>query len=360
MLYWFTGPAGSGGDVYVPLAEAFLHGRLHLVEDRPWLELIPWRANVHYVPLPPVPAVTLMPAVAVMGPREWHAELAPNVHASVVGGLNVGLVWILLHRQGVRAWALALLTIGFATTTHWWVAGMGGPHHYAQLVGVLFTLVALLVALERRLPFVAGVALGLAAGSRLPMGLALPFLVALYGTRPTRAHLWLLAGLAVPAIAIAAYNIARFGDPLQFGYALIPSGDAGQIVTDEPWYSEGLLSLSYVPRSLELAFLGWWRDGWYGEAITLTAPFLLLAVHARGQLVPWAWAAIAAVMLPNLAHGNPGAAQYGYRFVLDAIPVLLVLLAWRYRDRRADLWLTATVAFGVGAGIYGVIDALTY
>jgi len=37
--YWLTGPA-AGGDMWPPLAEAFLQGQLHLADDRPWLELI--------------------------------------------------------------------------------------------------------------------------------------------------------------------------------------------------------------------------------------------------------------------------------------------------------------------------------
>jgi hypothetical protein len=40
VVYWFTGPAVQG-DVWPPLAEAFLDGQLHLDEDRPWLELVP-------------------------------------------------------------------------------------------------------------------------------------------------------------------------------------------------------------------------------------------------------------------------------------------------------------------------------
>lgn len=38
-LYWILGPDQRGGH-WVPLAEAFLQGRLHLTEDRWWLELI--------------------------------------------------------------------------------------------------------------------------------------------------------------------------------------------------------------------------------------------------------------------------------------------------------------------------------
>ena len=74
VLYWVTGPA-AGGDMWPPLADAFLNGRLHLVDDRPWLELVPRPEGGQYVPLPPVPALTLVPATLLFG------ELDGNVYA---------------------------------------------------------------------------------------------------------------------------------------------------------------------------------------------------------------------------------------------------------------------------------------
>ena len=40
-VYWFTGPFDVSSDSFVPLADAFLHGRLSIADDRPWLELVP-------------------------------------------------------------------------------------------------------------------------------------------------------------------------------------------------------------------------------------------------------------------------------------------------------------------------------
>src|SRR5688500_13982552 len=39
-VYWITGPPADG-DMWPPLAEAFVSGQLHLDQDRPWLELVP-------------------------------------------------------------------------------------------------------------------------------------------------------------------------------------------------------------------------------------------------------------------------------------------------------------------------------
>lgn len=355
VVYWLTGPPASG-DMWPPLAEAFANGRLHLVEDRPWLELVPRRDGGQYVPLPPVPAVTLLPLVP-------FGELDGNVYASIVGAVNVGLVVLLLAGWGVGPDSRRWLTVGFAFTTHWWVAGMAGPHHYAQVVGVAFALVALNLAVRRRLPAAAGLCVGLAAGARLPMGLVLPIVLALFGDgwRPHRSWLTVIAGVVLPALAVAWYNLARFGSPLDFGYTRIPSGQDG-LVTDEPWFSEGILSLSYIPRHLNVIFLEGFdvvgeaphlRPSLSGMSLVLTAPFLFLAAMARGRWVPILWLSVLLVMLPSLTHGSWGFAQFGYRFILDAVPLLLLLLGTAYRD-RADWLLRTLVLVGVAVHAYGI------
>jgi hypothetical protein len=363
VAYWFTGPSASG-DVWPPLAEAFANGRLHLIEDRAWLELVPRREGGQYVPLPPVPALTLLPLVP-------FGELDGNVYGSIVGGLNVALAWWLLAGWGVAPSPRRWLVVGFAGTTHWWVAGMAGPHHYAQLCGVLFTLLALNLSVRVRWPLAAGLLLGLAAGSRLPMGLALPVLLGLYGGgwRPHRSWLAVLAGLAIPAVAVAWYNVARFGSPIDFGYARIPSGDDG-LVTDEPWFQDGILSITYVPRHVEVILAAlpdlvakppWLRPNLSGMSLLLTAPFLFLAFLARGRHAGLLWIGVALVLAPDFLHGSWGFAQFGYRFILDAVPLLLLLLGLAYRE-RASWVLIATILVGIVVHVYGiwVINVLAF
>jgi hypothetical protein len=366
VVYWVTGPEVRG-DMWPPLAEAFLNGQLHLAEDRPWLELVPRAEGGQYVPLPPVPAVTLLPLAVVTGPGMPWGEMPGNVYASIVGAINVGLAYWLLLGLGVGASPRRWLTIGFAFTTHWWVAGMGGPHHYAEICAVVFGLGGLNLAVRGRHALAAGLLLGLAAGSRLPAGLALPAYAALYAYRPTDGwrlrgeHLRLLSGVAVPALLLAAYNIARFGSPVDFGYAHIPHGDTG-LITDEPWFTEGLLSLSYIPRHLTVMFIDsfqivdqapFLRPSLSGASLVLTAPFLFCAVLARGRMVPWLWLSILLVMLPDVMWGTWGFAQFGYRRILDAVPLLLVLLAMVFRE-RIDWLGRGTVAFGVVVHAYGI------
>jgi hypothetical protein len=364
VVYWFTGPLGAS-DQFVPLADAFLHGRLSIPVDRPWMEFVPVGdgSGAQYSPFPPVPALTLMPLVALLGLFPGVGELSGNVMSALIGALNVALAWYLLAGIGVALRPRLVIVIGFAFTTHWWVAGMAGTHHYAAVVAVCFVLLALNLAVRRRFPALVGLSLGLAAGSRLPTGLALPLLLAFFADRwrPSRAHLKLLLGLALPAVIFAVYNIARFGSPFDVGYAHIPSGASG-LVTDEPWFRHGLLSPLYVPRHLYAIFIQgpvlvaefpYLKPSLTGLSLTLSAPFLFWAVKARGPLVAAAWLSVALVLLPDLMHGSWGFAQFGYRFILDAVPLLLLLLGWAYRE-RASWSLVTAVAVGVAVHLWGI------
>ena len=359
-LYMLTGPDDSGGDAFLPLADAFLHGRL-LIEARPWLELVPLSEG-WAVPFPPAPALTYLPVVAIMGSRPWSTELGVGVMPALLGGASVAMVYVLLRVRLLLDLGPALwLTVAFATTTWWWVAGMGGTHHYAQVCAVFFLLIALLLALGQRWPIAAGLCFALAVGSRLPTGLALPVFLYLYRDRWRWA--WFLAGAAPVAAALATYNVARFGSPFDFGYARIPSGASG-VVTDEPWYRNGLENPIYIPRGLWAMLMAGpsidWTNPPYirpnilGTSLLLTGPFLLWAFAARGRLAAWCGIGAAGIILVDLMHGNPGFAQFGYRFILDAVPLLLVLIGLAVRA-GVSLPFRAAVLAGTAFSAYGII-----
>ncbi len=353
-------------DSFLPLASSFLDGRLHIAEPMPWLELVPRPEGGWYTPFPPMPAIALLPFVALFGPG-----FDQGIATALFGGANVGLAWILLRGVGVApspaAWLTAILAVG---SVHWWAAGTGTVWLHAQVVAVFFALLALIVATSRRWPLLAGVLLGLAAASRLPMGLTLPLYLALYlgvGVSASgdarvqtgrRAAMTFLVGLAVPAAAVAAYNLARFGTPLEFGYGLIPG------VLEEPWYAQGILAIDYVPRHLHLIFMRgfdyvdqapWFRPNWNGTSLLLTTPILLWLVKVRGAvpLAGWAWLAVGLGLLPDLLHGAPGFAQFGYRYVLDVLPVVLLMLGWVFRD-RISIEARAAILIGIAVNAYGV------
>lgn len=354
-LYLLTGPTGSGGDAFIPFAGALLGGTL-TVEARSWIELIPTDTG-WLLPFPPAPVLFYVPVVMVMGIQPWNAELGTGVMPAIVGGLSVGLSFVLLRRRlAVRESPAIWISVGFATTTLWWVAGTGGTHLMAQVSAVLFLLAALYLALGSDRPVIAGLLFALAVGSRLPVGLALPLFVYLY-----RGRSWRFIAGAVPIAAfVALYNFARFGSIFDFGYTRIPSDTSG-LVTDEWWYSEGIESPAYLRRGFEAAFLSWPRivaqapfiqPSLWANSLILTAPFLGGVVLARGRLALVTAGTAILILLVDMMHGNPGFEQFGYRFILDSMPLWLVVLGLGLRD-RAPLPFRLAVIGGAIVTAYG-------
>ncbi|MGI8658112.1 MAG: hypothetical protein ACR2K4_04985 [Candidatus Limnocylindria bacterium] len=365
IVYFFTVSERVTLDSFLPLANGFLEGRLHIAEPMPWLELVPRAEGGFYSPFPPMPAIVLIPFVALFGP-----DFDQGIATALLGAANVALVMLLLRGIGTARRTALWLTAAFAFgTVHWWAAGTGTVWLHAQIVAVFFALLALNLAVRLRLPLLAGVFLGFAAASRLPVGLTLPLYLALYlgaarlsRFAPPSPSQWrsaaiFVVGLAVPALLVALYNVARFASPFEFGYGLIPG------VLDEPWYANGLLSVDYVPRHLHLIFMRgpdyveqapWFRPNWSGMSLLLTTPIVLWLVKARsGWLVGAAWIAIALGMVPDLLHGAPGFAQFGYRFILDVLPIMMLLLGLVFRD-RISIEARAAILIGIAVNAYGV------
>lgn len=365
-LYLLTVSERVTLDSFVPLADGFLHGRLYIDQPMPWLELVPRPDGGFYSPFPPMPAAVLLPFVALFGPG-----FDQGIATALFGGANVALLWLLLRQVGVASTPTGWLTAAFAIgSVHWWAAGTGTVWLHAQIVAIFFALLALHLAVRRRWPLVAGLLLGCAAASRLPMGLTLPLYLALFMglafppwlRRPTpvdlRAGALVLAGIAIPAALVAAYNLARFGSPFEFGYGMIPG------VLEEPWYAQGILSVDYIPRHLHLIFMRgfdfvdafpWFRPNWSGASLVLTMPILLWLVKARSStpLVAYGWVAVGLGLIPDLLHGAPGFAQFGYRFILDVLPIMLLMLGWVFRD-RISIEARIAIAIGILVNAYGV------
>jgi len=111
---------------------------------------------------------------------------------------------------------------------------------------------------------------------------------------------------------------------------LIPS------VLSEPWFSKGLMNVSYIPSHLKVAFLSLpifinkWpfiKPSWGGLSILLTTPAFIFALTARlkDKVNIFAWLSVALVFGFVAMHGSTGFAQFGYRFAVDFYPILTFL-----------------------------------
>ncbi|MCC9076381.1 hypothetical protein FKZ61_009700 [Litorilinea aerophila] len=380
-LYW--GTALLAGSTHSPdvayfdhLAAAFLEGRLYLPHPPAVHDLTPYQGR-WYVPFPPLPALLLLPWVAWRG----VAGTSTVLFSSLMGAANVALVYLLLTGLSARGWSrLGLrdnlwLTVLFGLgSVHWYMAPIGSVWFVAQICTVTFVALAVWLAVTTNSPWAAGTALAMAMLARpnvaftwvLLVGIAAQQLGEGWRTRPGVGRLvgWGVAAGLPMAIAVGGllgYNLARFGSPWDFGYAT--ENVAERLAPDLHTY--GQFNLRYLGRNfwaMWLALPEWsWRHNLplpnpEGMSLLLTTPALVYLARARSRtpLVLGAWGAFLLLMVPLLLYYNTGWYQFGYRFSLDFMVPVMVLLAVAAGERVSP-WMRGLILAGVLVNLAGVL-----
>ncbi|MDO8559755.1 MAG: glycosyltransferase 87 family protein, partial [bacterium] len=246
--------AGNGYGYYRHLAQAMLDGELGLpAETVPAGQLRDFSqyGDTLYYPMGVLPAAILMPAVAGMGVDFPQAVMVLALAASIAY-----LAYQLARRLSWSERDALWLSAGFLLSSPLAYLVLGSTvfdAYLAHLVSLACLLSALVEHLGRRRWWLTGVLVGLSAMSRpLTAGAAVFFWLA--ATREPSSRAKKILVFTVPLLAalslIAAYNFARFGDPLEAGYSyqLI---DPATVQAREI----GLFSLRHIPRNFTRAFL---------------------------------------------------------------------------------------------------------
>ena len=376
----------SPNNHYVHLADAWLNGRLDLSGLPPghndWacfdsLDQEPCPVNIRRLPenlrykwfvsFPPFPAVILSPFVAAFG-----TDLPDRLVWALFAGLAPALLFLLLgalrergHSERSVREDLLLTTIFGVGSVFFFVAVQGTVWFAAHVVASALICLYLYAAIGARYPVVAGVAIGLLFLTR-PTSVLLGSLFILqafsvYKTEPALGMKRVLryAAVAVVFAMIAAWhNYARFGDFTEFGHRFLQIRWRTRI---ETW---GLFSTHYLPRNLTIFFasLPWWlgkapwiRISGHGLALWFTTPNVLWTLwpKTRNALTAHLWLTLLPVALVDLMYQNSGWVQFGYRFALDYLTLLLVLLA--IGNRRFGKLFYAAALFAIIVNTFGAI-----
>jgi len=369
---------------YVYLADSLLHGRL-TIEGKPphnndWARY----DGKWFVSFPPLPAVLMMPGVAIQG-LDFNDRLFTLFFAAAGPALLYALLQLLAARGrlGRKPWELGLLAALYgAGTVYFFCAVQGSVWYTAHMVGSVVLLAFLISSVDARHPILAGLFLGLAFACRPTLVLALPFFVheALrQGADDAAPGLWrwlagalrglgakrivkivVLFGLPLAAVlcALLAMNTAHFGDPFDFGHNHLVVRQTARI---EKW---GLFHTHYLAHNLGIVLtsLPWISSeapfvkvSLHGLALWFTTPALLWILWPKKATREYLWIAATAalVALPSLLYQNSGWVQFGYRFSLDFAPLLLLLLA--LGGRRFGRLFVAAVVFGVAVNLFGAL-----
>ena len=406
--------AGRGDYFY--LADSFLHGRTWLEANLPPFDDVLVNGKL-YIPFGPLPAVLFMPLVALVGP-DTAITWQPIVDAAIAAfdvwlvWLLVGRLGV--TRLSDRTWLAVLF--GFSTAM-WWITTRGGVWHIAELVGPALTLLALLELQGHRRAWLIGLLAGAAFLTRTVLVVTVPFFALWYlldlrgpaadepraadttlttgpgEEHPTAAPTSLAASegrsviaaaslgtrvaalaqrlpldqwadiviLFLPALFITFwYDEVRFGSLFETGYGISYLLPWLEIERDQ-----GMFSVVHLSMNLDLLFthlpafsttFPFLQPDGYGMSVFLTSPALLVALRAdRHDRRVWILASgFVATLVPSLLYYGGGWIQYGYRYILDAIPFLMALTALAVARHGLGIGWKVLIVFGVLINAIGV------
>ena len=359
-VYLLTRNADNPYEQYVLLTDAFLHGRLHLIDPPSFLEVAAFDGR-SYVIDPPAPTLFLLPVVAIFGTGADHVLVSAGV-----GALAMGFLWSAARRLWPdQRFALAMTLLVAFGTNFWWAASDGRFWSFAHVSAVFFLCAGLAEAVGRRRPWLVGLCVGLAGLSRLPVFVLAPLYAYLVldgdlriRRRTIERFAWFAGVVGLAAGAYIAYNLARYGTVTDAGY-YHPQ------YTSEPWFQRGRFDLTYIPRHIHAIFFEaphrvaefpYFKPSFIGLALIFTTPALLFAFRARinpRNIV--AFGALVLTAIPLVTHGTTGWAQFGYRFSLDVIPPLLLLTASGMREHLTGRRIAVLALCGL-VNLWGVLS----
>ena len=293
LVYWTTAPDRYYNH-FVWQALAFLDGRAVIeypvgpIDGTPgnafFQDVMPFRGpngeatGYGLLPFPPLPAIVLMPFVAI-----WGVATDQRVLSVTFGAIDVGLAWWVLGRLPIRGPVRLAATIFFAFgTVFWYAAQLGTTWYLAHVVALAPALLAVGIALSAdpdaaaddhevpesplddaldairdrkplldRRQVLAGLLFGLACTARLTIAFGVPFFLFVGGGGSwLRRAVSAGVGAAIPIGALLAYTYITTGHLVspayEYLYQLEAYGWPGLNYHAE-WAIE---DLRYVPQNI--------------------------------------------------------------------------------------------------------------
>jgi len=272
---------------------------------------------------------------------------------------------------GERRAAVGTLVFAFGTV-NWFSAIIGTTWFLSHLCAEIFLLLAMIEIFGKGRSWLVGASFGFAMLSRANIATAAPgvWLLLVHRHAVRRGFLQFVddraiargllfgLGLAIPVGIELWLNYARFGNPFDTGY-----GKASEIYMAGKKY--GWYDWHYISQHVHIAiFKGWeyveefpfLKPSPEGLSIVLTSPVLLYAFAAsrRDATVRLLWIATALTAAALVPYFYQGWVQFGYRYLLDALPYVIVLMAMGMRDREwvPILFLAEASALLNALGVY--------
>lgn len=356
------------------LAREFLQGQLYL-SNPPYTHDLTLYDGHWYVPMPPLPAILMMPLAYWLG----FENINTSYFSIAFSAINGMLVYFILREFKNRKWiqtstlGIFLLVILFLFgTPHLWVGMSGRGWFVSQILTVTFLALAIYSAVKSWSAWIVGLFIAIAITARPNSLMTWPIVVAIsmqilrenqgdiYWKHFITWSLKTAIPIVLAIVSLLIYNYFRFENFFDFGYTTI-NGAPDIVYKAQQW---GIFSTHFVARNLYLIFfeMPWLNlnSRWFiepsgaGMSMFLTTPafIYLFRRYPKQWWVIGAWVAIIFNMVLLSLYHNTGAHQFGYRYILDFLIPLIAMLAVGI-NKSIPWHFIVVVALSIVINLYG-------
>lgn len=340
VLYLTVGQRGY--DTVLPdLSQRFLEGKVSMsVHKLPPRDISNYYEN-YYVYFGPLSSLMLMPIVLLFGDKT--PQVLVGVFSMTVSFISVYFIALKFKFSRIDSLWLSLFfvfsTVLFSSSV------INITAYQVEALGVPFILLSICAYLYKRNAFLIGLCVGLALLTRFTLMLAVSFFIfeVIQKRFTVRQFIIFLIPVILAIGLLGAYNERRFHSVLETGYKYNISKASDGLSKNHKYGEINVLHLpgnlfSFLIMAPEPLFMDG-KDGFilrfpymkanpWGVAIWFTSPLFLLLVLRFKKGIYTVSSVIASVLLsvPVFFWYSIGYAQFGYRYVLDFLPFLFLLL----------------------------------
>jgi hypothetical protein len=238
---------------------------------------------------------------------------------------------------------------------------LGQVWYTAHVVATVLTGLFLLASLDAAHPVLAGLALGAIVLTRPQMGFwGIFFLYELWRAKKPVVKTMVQIGVPVAVLGIvgAVFNWARFHQIAEFGHFYL------NVKWTDRIQRYGLFNYSFLSRNLAAAFTltpklvtqsPYIKIPWHGLSMLITTPALVYLMWPRDKssLHRALWILVAPIALLSFLYQNDGWVQFGFRFSIDYLVALILLLA--IGNRPLTRTFKGLILAGVAVNLFGAI-----
>lgn len=352
---------------YSYFADALLKGRIDIPDMPSWLESIKVNGKI-FMHFAPGPSIVLLPFIAI-----WGLDFNVNIISFALGAANAVVFYQILNRIGVKRintkiWLTILFVFG---TVHFFLAALAHSWFFGHVCTTFLVLSAISIILNKNWKrqwmnlFCSGFLFAFAVTCRLPVLLTLPFfvLIILFGRRlGLKGLITFGMGMVLPGVLYILLNYAKFGTFMDRGYNYTYMQEHNGDTT-------GPLQFKFIKYNLysllcmapvTTADFPYIYPALSGVAVTFTTPLAYFAFRAKGKwyFLAGLWISIVLCAIPFLMNYGNGMAQFGMRYSMDFLPLVMILASIGFiKNKHDDLnWMKkAAILICVFINAWGII-----